>query len=227
MLIIHQRKSAGTSLVHTLSKVLATDIEDSVKVTVMNTRGKALFDFLSCYLSPKSRIKSVHLHPTRANMNWVKDNQVKCVILLRNPADSFRALKRHREVDNVFLESNSAIYYKDSAAILEEFYFNWLCLKDEPNVLIVFFEDLVLDPSFEIKRILSFYDYDPNLYEINFEKKRYSGEGVKEIGGIKVSQSIPCSGPTFVFEPDYKSFLPRTIWRVKVFIKRKVNRIFG
>lgn len=226
MLIIHQRKSAGTSLVHTLANVLGNKVEESVKVTVMNTKGKPLFRFLSDYISRESPIKSIHLHPTKENMDWIRDNDIKCVILLRNPADSYQALKRHRDVDNVFRDANSTIYYKKSEAILEEFHYNWLCLRDKPNILIVFFEDLVTNPNNEIQRILDFYEYEINLHEIQLEKKRYSGVGIKGTMNKGMPNKNGVQFPKYEFDPDYKSFVPRNYWRIKVYIKKIIDRAY-
>ena len=85
MIIIHMRKSGGTSLIHTLSKSLSIPI---VNCPDLNDRSN-----LSMIAESKACICSIHLHPTKENFEMVKSFNFPYIVLLRNPPDAYEALK--------------------------------------------------------------------------------------------------------------------------------------
>jgi hypothetical protein len=222
MLLIQQRKSAGTSLVYTLSDILNKIIDNDVSISTINSRGAKLQDYLSKFQSVKSPIKSTHLHPTYDNFNWILRDRIKCVILLRNPEDSYQALKRHRELNNTFIEPNYALYNKNSKNILEEFYRNWssLCLVE--HILIVYFEELVKTPNSVINRILSFYEIEPTNSRIILQKKRFSGMGIKNLGIAVETNIMKGERVSFLYNPDFKSKLDSFFKKIKIIILSKL-----
>ena len=63
MLIIHQRKSAGTSLLYTLSSLLGVKIASYPKYNTYKDKQKR-FSYFESLVDAKAPIISYHLHPT-------------------------------------------------------------------------------------------------------------------------------------------------------------------
>ena len=213
MLIIHQRKSAGTSLIFTLSKILGVGIDSERKISIFNSRGKRLHNYLKSFVDVESPIKSVHLHPTESNFKWIDESRIKCVVLLRTPSAAWEALARHREIDNSSKRVNNAFNYEKSKEIMNEFYANWDLLSNRDHICMIKFEDLIENPKEAMAKILNFYEVERPFEDLNFAKKRYSGKkrNQDEIKFIRKSDE-----PTFNFDPDYrpKSIFKRVIGRL-------------
>jgi len=220
MILIHQRKSAGTSLMYTLSKVLGVEIDTNRSLAYRNTRGERLFNYLLDRIDSTAPIVSIHLHPTEMNYNWIVDNKIKCVILLRNPHSSYEALYRHLEEDNSRVGPNGKIYFKDVKNWFIEFYNNWSNLKTLNHVHVIYYEQLISNPSEVIEGILSFYGASEFKGKIELDQKRYT-TGNKT---IRTVQDLPeIKPPTFLYDPDYISPFRRMIYLpAKIFVRRFV-----
>lgn len=201
MLIIHQRKSAGTSLLFTLASLLEVEIAPSPNHKTYNDKQKR-FSYFESLLDAKAPILSYHLHPTKDNYNWVINNRIKCIILLRNPEKSFEAMSRHISLDGKTVGVNKG----SSKDAIYEFYNNWLSLKDLDHVCMVYFENLIQNDSLVIKEICDFYDLELQHKNVSLQKKRYTGIGLKE--NVALSQSPKAfSSPTFKYNPHRRSFV--------------------
>jgi hypothetical protein len=200
MLIIHQRKSAGTSLLYTLKSLLEVKIATPPSYKTYNNRQKR-FNYFEQLLDPKEPIISYHLHPTKDNYNWVVNNRIRCLILLRNPEKSFQAMQRHVSLDGSKGHTNKG----SSEAAICEFYNNWLSLKDLDHIYIVHFEELIQNDNLVINEILDFYNLDLECKNVSLQKKRYTGVGLRE--NLTFNQTPKPLGPlTFKFNPHKRTF---------------------
>lgn len=175
--IIHQRKSAGTSLIYTLQKILNHTIIKS-NLNLLNR-------------PPNNAIMSSHLSPSPVNVNLVKRylQNNKLILLIRNPQQSYHAYYRHRTINN----EEKKMIRQFSPQVFVYFHDRWLEeLSDQPNVLVCRFEDLVSDNHLEITRILNFFDLPYSLdIEFVLEKKRYTGVGLKLLNQNKIEDFDP------------------------------------
>tara|TARA_B100000963_G_C22639697_1_gene679748 strand:- start:4753 stop:5442 length:690 start_codon:yes stop_codon:yes gene_type:complete len=226
MLIIHQRKSAGTSLIHTLAREMDLEVAEQ-KISQLNAKDNKLHKFLEKFEKIDSQIMSTHMHPTKKNMEWVISKNIKCVILLRNPKDSYEALYRHREENNEFLDVNVLAKKREPHKILEEFYHNWGSLRHNKNILIIFYEELIFSANDVFDRIFAHYSYSRKThYKIELEKKRYSGskkdKGVPKIPPVEFKENLE-----FIHNPDFKGYAHSLINIIKYKISKLLNVLGG
>lgn len=213
---------------HTLSKLLNVEIDTSRSLAYRDTRGERLFSYLSDRVDSTAPIVSIHLHPTETNYNWIVDSKIKCVILLRNPHSSFEALYRHLEEDNSRVGPNGKIYFKDAKNWFIEFYNNWSNLKSLKHVHVIYYEQLISNPSGIIKGVLEFYGISEVSGKMQLDQKRYT-TGSKT---IRTVQDLPeIKPPNFLYDPDYISPFRRVIYLptklfVRRFIPEKVRSFF-
>ena len=201
MLIIHQRKSAGTSLLYTLSSLLEVEIDPGPDYDTYKNKQKR-FSYFESLVDAKTPIVAFHLHPTKDNYNWVVNNRIKCLILLRNPENSYEAMFRHASLDGKILGTNS----NNSKAALYEFYNNWLSLKDLDHVCMVFFEKLVQNNQLVVNEIIEFYDLDLKGKSVSLQKKRFTGVGLTE--NLALNHTHKAIGPlTFKYNPHKRTFV--------------------
>ena len=222
MLIIHQRKSAGTSLIHTLARELHLEVAEQ-KISQLNAKDKKLHSFLEKFEKIESQIMSTHMHPTKKNMEWVINNNIKCVILLRNPKHSYEALFRHRDVNNVFWDKNVLAKKREPQKILEEFYHNWGSLRHNENILVIFYEELILSANDVFNKIFEHYSYTrKSNHKIELQKKRYTGSKrdkvIFKIPPVKFEENLE-----FNHNPDFKS----NIHSFLNILKYKVSKLFN
>lgn len=183
MIIIHQRKSAGSALLSSLSRDLNVPIgNDKSSISPINAYGRELYNEIESYEGVKEPITSFHLHPTEKILNWMESWGGKAIILLRDPESSNDALSRHREVGNNFVSINRA-YEGDylskrlnSLECLREFNHNWRTLSEKNNLLFIKYDEVVADYSSVLKKVCIFYDiFDKDIITKPLEKVRYSG----------------------------------------------------
>lgn len=134
-------------------------------------------------MSVLHKVFKQHIPPTENNLNIVKDKNVKCVILLRDPKEAAEAYRRHVKIndDEKYKNprNNTNMLNKRSAA-MASFYREWIKLKDLDNVKIVHFEDLVVDAHRIVNEILEFYKFDP-VGSVSLRKERYTGVGIEKL----------------------------------------------
>ena len=226
MVIFHQLKSAGTSLVYSLSRDLGVgtwidSTNPKTRKSIKNCRGRELFRELKKFESPHSIVASFHLHPTREVLDFIKTSRLRALVLLRNPIASRQAMDRHREIDNSFKGANQAYKGNDALLVLEEFNRNYRTLVDADHLLFVSFEDVVYDYRAVFHRVARFYDLNRVSVAGDLEKKRFSGEGIKDsLGRTDLSKT---SSPTFRFNPnfEYDQYLRRKIFTFAPFLPTK------
>ena len=227
MVIFHQRKSAGTSLVYSLARDFGVETwidstSPKTRKTIRNCRGKELFRELKKFESPDTVVASFHLHPTREVLDFIKDSKFRAVVLLRNPKPSSEAMQRHREIDNSFKWSNGAYGEQDPLPVLEEFNCNYRTLVGASHLFFISFEDVVSQYDAVLQGIARFYgipEIQPRGY---ISKKRYSGEGVKTIDSCQKTDLTKIEKPHFCFNPDFKfnAYLTRVRWSYFPFLPR-------
>ena len=182
MIIIHQRKSAGSALLSSLSRDLNVPIGNDKSINPINAYGRKLYNEIESYEGVKKPIASFHWHPTEKILNWMESWGGKAIILLRDPESSNDAIYRHRELGNNFVSINRA-YEGDylskrlnSLECLREFNHNWRTLSGKNNLLFIKYDEVVADYSSVLKKVCIFYDiFDKDIITKPLEKVRYSG----------------------------------------------------
>jgi len=195
MLLVAIPKSASTSLLYTLLKYYHLDGEQSAefKQNQSPENCQALHNYhsdvrelvasdVTQFESQKHLFKQ-HIYPSAGNLTALKG--LKKVVLLRNPDDIIQAYKRgvqsnvHKEMKG-FEGINSDEEWSERAKQiglvndLKFFYSEWSNTQD-PNTLIVHYEDLMTNPTEEFKKIESFWGLNPCSEQITLVKARYSG----------------------------------------------------
>lgn len=202
MLIIHQPKSAGSAFRQTLSEAFELPIANGTNFDPQGLYGRSLHSKLEGFVSGDAPILSVHLHPTKKNMSWVKRNQVCCIILLRNPEASFSALSRHRKMDGS--KGTMSLHRRpDPLGILKEFNRNWRTLVGLEHLLFVSHEMIIHDTSNVILEVAKLYDINTvnNSHNVTLKKVRFSGH--KESGNKTSNTDLSLTKkPTFKFSRD-------------------------
>ncbi len=155
MLLIHQRKSAGTSLMHTL----ASHFNLAIVVPAFDLSSKRYYENLERIAYSKDTICSVHLHPTKRSYEWVRSLTCPLVILLREPESAYQALTRHVGVDSGGWKGayNGAYFFKDAKFVCQNFSINYLALHGHQQVYIATYERLMSEPEKELNRISTHY----------------------------------------------------------------------
>ena len=194
LLVIHMRKSGGSTLEATLAQALGLGVVQPV----------ALDDFrsLSLIAESSSVISFIHLHPSREAIKFVKSLSIPVLILLRYPDDAYLALRRHADPSGKVFRPNGALFFKNSKKVMREFFYNWLSLRDEANVKVVIYDNLFDDFSSEISSIISFLQpealFESDVMPIN---KRLSKRN-RQFHPVDV-MSIPLNVVSFRYPPRF------------------------
>ena len=182
MLIIGQPKSGSTSLLDTLHMITGWDKgqrhSGGQRRRVWSLPHQSMVNY-SVYqfqeMAESPVIFKRHIPPTPHNFQIVRDYEIKCVILLRNPQRSLEAYGRHRNPHGKNEEKEWTEEQKNNKLVLlEKFYNEWQRLKSKDHVMIVEFKDLVNNPTDIVNNILDFYDL-PELNKVVLRRARYSG----------------------------------------------------
>lgn len=208
MILVHQRKSAGSSLMRGLAADLGLEVA-TVRATIFNARGERLFRELRRFEPADAPVASFHLHPTRRTFEWVRGERVRAVVLLRDPRGSFDALYRHRHLDGTDAGPNVVATYAEPLAILEEFNHTWRCLADRDHLLFLSYDEVVGDYPSVLAKVARFYDRAPREGG-ELPKVRYSG--ARDRSGETPTDLSPTTGPRFEHEPDWSRKAATFLW---------------
>lgn len=183
MLIIAQPKSASTSLMVTLAKILNVGYEmagtcknKSEEFKVLGSCHKCIGQRIKIYFEQLIDGKKVfkdHVIPTKENIDALKEIGKPVVILLRKPEDSYDSYIRQFEKNG-----NDKIDRKALKKELKKFYNDWEEMEDDDLFLIIEYDDLILSYEDTMRNILEHLD-QPKI--IPLEKLRYTGIGKKRI----------------------------------------------
>lgn len=208
------RKSGGSTLQATISKLL----------NVPEVQAPCLTDFDNLrHIAKESKIICfAHLHPTSEALEFIKNLDTPVVVLLRNPRDAFDALKRHKAINGDNFRPNGALYFRQSDQVMNEFYANWLSLRDRPNIQIVLYENLYGNFRDSVKHICHHFGHNINVDNIIQENRRYSNTP-REFHSIDVFQ-LPISKATFCHYPVVTPF-GRFRYIVSSIIYRYVHKL--
>jgi hypothetical protein len=192
MLIIAIPKSASTSLLYTMRDSLnfpAKQKFDHKKKSSLYPVLTSLHSDVGEYsridvdeFTHPYKIFKQHIPPTKNNIDLLKKQ--KKVILLRDVDEIILAYKRgaKAEVHNLLkgfekswsdkkwlsMSKENSLYYE-----LNNFSNKW---KEEEGsyTLIIYYKDLIDDPTLVINKILEFVDYPKQINSLNLAKARYS-----------------------------------------------------
>jgi hypothetical protein len=181
MLIIAQPKSASTSLLYTLSKMLKGKAVHGTKrkaYDILNPGFERLQYFhtlifertaldVKNMIEMKKTVYREHLLPTERNLR-ILDKYNNYIVLLRNPEDSYDNYVR--------------IMGKEDKKLLKElkdFNSKYRKYLEDKNILIVNYEDLVLDYVNTIIKIKRYWKINSKIRLL--EKLNYTGEGEKKL----------------------------------------------
>jgi hypothetical protein len=141
----------------------------------------------SCAPKNKFSLLKLHPHPSKSNLDILKKNNVKTVILIRDIRDVLVSDYFHSIVDkkdykysllkglsaeDALLKSVKTINAHNDISDLE-YYVNWLdgwvkeSEKNPLNTLIIKYEEMHANLADVLKRIYNFYEYDINIDDIN------------------------------------------------------------
>lgn len=187
MLIVAIMKSASSSFVQAMS-----DLTNYPVVDYNNENGEKLnatyhvnknyeipasvcVDFpvhLADKWDCKEEWAKLHIVPTKHNKKLIKERNIKCVILLRNPLEIYDSLRR--------VGYYRGFWRKWPRELIDErmtnFYNGWMEERNNPNHLFITFKDVIENTKETLERSLSFYGLDftvPSDYIL--PKKRYNG----------------------------------------------------
>lgn len=180
MLIIAQPKSASTSLMVTLAKILNVGYEmagtcknKSEDFKVLGSCHKCIGQRTKIYFEQLIDGKKVfkdHVIPTKENIDALKEIGKPVVILLRKPDDSYDSYMRQFEENN-----NTNTDRKELKKELKKFYNEWE--NTEGKIFLkVYYQDLILHYKSTMIEIINHIVQIPPL-----EKLRYTGIGVNRL----------------------------------------------
>ena len=190
MLIVSQPKSASTSLARGIAAKL--DMHYKQRDTLTDAVRPKLFDCLPhrCMInvSPDTLIKQStstgtlfkqHYPPSSPNLKVIDRNQLKIVLTVRRPEDTWKAYGRHRSL------SNKHVRYKGMTRewlrSIRKWRKGWLSFaEDRDYILVVSFKSIVLEPHKTANRILRFWGMD-EFSSFSLPKYRYSGFGKNKL----------------------------------------------
>jgi hypothetical protein len=210
------RKAGGSTLQATISKLLDVPV---VQAPCLND-----FDNLSLIAKETKVISFAHLHPTRESMDFIKNLSVPIIVLLRDPEDAYEALKRHKTVNGDKFRPNGALYYRQSKKVMNEFYANWLSIRDIPHVEVILYDNLYNDFNMTVKVICEHFGHSVNVNDIIQENRRHS-KRVSNHQTINISM-LPISEPSFQHYPVITP-LGRFRFIVAKLFHKYVNKIGG
>lgn len=188
ILIVHQRKSASTSLIYTLKEILNYKINNFLELN-----DNIFYEYDINFFSnlEDNTITSLHIFPSSNNIELIKQvskkSSFKIIILLRKPEEALEAIFRHLSFNgSVNLTKNKDI---STLKYHEDFFEKWNSV-DIENKIKIYFEDLVLYQNKNLKNILDYLDLNIKINndDLHLLKKRYTGNGIKKL--LKIDKSI-------------------------------------
>ena len=212
MLIIAQPKSASTSLAMTLADILdwpfhqvfLSKHKSRKSLCLSNLRKKReqivpdlphgdMVQYTASDMKSMSVLHKVfkqHIPPTDNNLKHIKEKQIKCIVLLRDPKEAAEAYLRHIKINLRHIKINDAEKYKNPRknanifnkrhSALSWFHTGYLGISDLKYVKILHFESLVTNPTRNINEILEFYGKEP-VSDVMLRKDRYTGVGLERL----------------------------------------------
>lgn len=206
MIIFSMRKSAGSALATSMAELLSVPRWDQAsnsgrRITPKNSFGRRLHREILRFQEVDMPVMATHLHPTVSVINFVRRTRPKAVVLVRDPARSCEALKRHREIDNKERHENfSYRKYRDPKEVLDEFLQNWLFCLDQENLLFITFDQLIHDYASVLTRMERHYEIELPHKPKALPKHRFTGVGKRDEPLLHVSRSATLS---MRFAPDF------------------------
>jgi hypothetical protein len=187
MLLIAIPKSASTSLVHTLGKMLNIKVYEGIakKEYDFNCEGFSEIQkyhsnmversgvFLNLITGGRHAIYREHLLPTYRHIKILLSIKRKVVLLLRNPddvIDSYRRLKRSSEID-----------FKKLSRDVNVIYNKYINLKGKEKICIIHYKDLILNYKNTIRKIYNFWGIRLPKKIIPLMRIKYTGVGDKRL----------------------------------------------
>lgn len=208
MLIIHQRKSAGTALIKSievefgLQHYKPTPYRDK---NIFNTKGEKLIKELAALSRQKKYVLSVHLPPTKENIELVNKYFEKYIVLTRDPINSYEAYWRHTSVDNSIKKNHGQAKKKQEAlGYLVIFRENWG--KRNPMGLKLDYENLMHDPNKTFDKIAEYFELCRSNVLSELIKARYNPTE-------KNNEYLPVNNTDYKFLKDWLRRALNFLWR--------------
>lgn len=190
MIIIAQPKSASTSLLKTISKIVNVrfrngmskgkndkDCEGFEELQKYHTTTHARSEkFLAEYGTDKNIIYKEHILPTKAHIAIIKKHKLRVVILLREPEhtiDNYRRLLddyqngklNEHDIKELFVEKLSSLDFEKLSEDIRDYNKLWK-EADIKTALYLDYKDIVLSPWHACRRVVTHFGY-----KIKFPKK--------------------------------------------------------
>lgn len=195
MLIIAEPKSASTSLLFTLAKILkmqAKNGQSKIKgdvnctgfdniQTYHNTTVKRNYDFLKHYIESDKVIYKEHILPTKEHIDIIIKINKPVLVLLR---DSNAIIKSYERIFEVLPDVKEKVNMKVLKEELEIFEKTYNSLSINNIFLNIYYNELVLDFQNTLKKILLHFQIkiDDNIInKYSLVKRNFSGYGLKEL----------------------------------------------
>ena len=184
MLLIALPKSASTSLMFSIAKILNIKYQNGISrkkydkslfcegfeemQEFYGTTIKRSYEFLDKWISRKDIIYKEHLLPTKDHIEYIKRINKPIVILTRDPGESIdnhiRTIELYKQGKLTKREQKGLLIHKmcklSIGKLLRDFtYFNDGWLNSGVNALYITFNELVLNPKQTIKRVLNHYGF--------------------------------------------------------------------
>jgi hypothetical protein len=186
MLLIAQPKSASTSLTRTIAKIGKLNYRLGIPRRSKDINCEGFEDmqryhdnmikrselFLKQVVKGKKTIFKEHLLPIESHLNILSRFNDPIIILLRKPEDSADNYKR---IGCKKLNLNNLVR---NFKTFQNKYIEWA--KNRKNVLIVYYEDLILNYKVVIKKILKHYNIKYRKI-IPLLKVKFTGVGLKRL----------------------------------------------
>jgi hypothetical protein len=181
-------KAAGTSLVYTIGKILDIPVCSGTKDDKNNIECQGFYEvqkyhsimgirsntFFNNVTKSKFDIYREHILPTGKHIGYLKKINRKIIVLLREPKDAANCYARMKGSKKMNIQK-----IQDELATFQLRY-EKLALGN-PKVMIIYYEDLVKNYTYTMKRIFKFWDLKfPNKL-IPLKRIHYTGVGRKRL----------------------------------------------
>lgn len=184
MLLIAMPKSASTSLATTIVKMCGLRLQLGIgrKKKDVDCKGFKSIQklhsnmierselFLKQEMKGRKTLFKEHILPSASHLKRLSKYREGIIVLLRNPEKAYEAYER------VGAKVNEGI--KKDLVNFHNKYMWWA--SNKPNVLVIYFEDLILNYHSVMKRIIKHYGLKAKKI-IPLMKKKYTGIGAKEV----------------------------------------------
>jgi hypothetical protein len=209
MLLIAQPKSASTSLALTLAKMCklkcrlgipkrkGKDVDSKGFKSIQrlhNNMVKRTALFIKQIVVGRRTLFKEHIIPDAEHLKILSKHKEPIVILLRNPGKALEAYKRVGVKVTEGLKKDLVNFHNK--------YMWWA--SNKKNVLVIYFEDLILNYHALMKRICRHYKLKYKKI-IPMMKKKYTGIGAKEVREQReYEKEHPFARPGIVFSEEQK-----------------------